>query len=71
MAMGSDMLATSEVAEILGVSQSRVRQFVMEGRLKPAGRLGINLLFQRTQVVEFARKKREPGRRPKKSSTRA
>jgi len=56
------MLAVQEVAEILGVSASRVRQFVMEGRLSPAGRLGVNLLFDRRTVVAFSKKSRKVGR---------
>ncbi len=69
--MGTDMLATSEVAELLGVTTGRVRQFVMEGRIEPVGRLGVNLLFQRKEILAFARKKREPGKHLKNNSKRA
>ncbi|MGE0538533.1 MAG: helix-turn-helix domain-containing protein [Pirellulales bacterium] len=64
------MLATSEVATVLGVSEGRVRQLVVSGRLKPAGRLGVNLLFRRRDVDAFSRKKRVPGRPRKKSPAR-
>lgn len=68
MAIGLDgMLSTSDAAEILNVSESRVRQFVFDGRLEPAGRLGVNLLFDRKSVVELSKKKRKWGR-PKKSA---
>jgi hypothetical protein len=67
MAMGLDgMIATPDVAKILGVSESRVRQFVFHGRLKPAKKLGVNLLFDRRTVEAFAKKPRVHGR-PKKS----
>lgn len=67
MAIGLDgMISTADAAELLGVSESRVRQFVFDGRLKPAGRLGINLLFDRRTVSALAKKKRQRGR-PRKN----
>jgi hypothetical protein len=63
MAIGLDgMISTSDAAEVLGVSESRVRQFVLDGRLKAAGRIGINLLFERRVVAALAKKPRRRGR---------
>lgn len=70
MTIGSNLLATFEVAEILGVTESRVRQFVSEGRLEPETRLGINLLFSPKAVAEFAKRPRLTGR-PKKESEKS
>lgn len=67
MAIGSNLLATNEVAAILEVTESRVRQFVSEGRLEPETRIGINLLFAPKAVAEFAKRPRLTGR-PKKTS---
>lgn len=66
MATGTFMLSTSDVAEILGVSRSTVRQFVFQGKLKPKARLGVNLLFDRRTVETFAKKPRPIGRPKKK-----
>lgn len=57
MALG-DLLTTQEVAELLGVSGGRVRQFVMEGRLKPLDeKIGTALLFPRRTVELFAKRR--------------
>lgn len=72
MAIGIELLTTKETAEILEVSQGRVRQFVVEGRLKPEKRIGTNLLFDPAAVREFKATPRENGRPPKaeKKSTK-
>ncbi len=67
MAIGSNLLTSAEVATILGVSQGRVRQFVVEDRLKAAKKIGTNLLFDPKQVARFAKAPRISGR-PKKTS---
>jgi hypothetical protein len=61
-----NMLATPDVAKLLGVSESRVRQFVFYGRLKPSRKLGVNLLFDKRHVLAFSKMPR-PNGRPKKS----
>lgn len=65
MAIGTDMLTTQEVADILDVTCGRVRQFVVEGRLEPVKRIGTNLLFDPKEVNEFNETPRPMGR-PKK-----
>lgn len=58
-------LTTTEVARKLRITEARVRQFVMEGRLTPE-RIGRMMLFPREQVEEFAKQER-PNGRPKNS----
>ena len=59
-------ITSAQAARILGVSMSRVRQFVQEGRLKaynpvPGRR---DNLFKRADVESFAKKPRERTGRP-------
>lgn len=60
MAIGNH-LTVREVAEFLGVTEARVRQFVMERRLVP-DRVGQMLFFPREHVQEFAQQPRPTGR---------
>lgn len=60
-----EYLTTADVAERLGVKESRVRQFCLAGRLEPT-KIGTQLFFDKAVVARFARKKRRPGR-PKKT----
>lgn len=55
------MLTTEEVAERLGVSPGRVRQFVSQERLS-AVKEGRSLLFEDDEVSRFERQQRNPGR---------
>lgn len=59
-------MTTEEVAEQLGVSAARVRQFVSEGRLS-AEREGRSLLFESSDVEAFASQERSTGRPPSKA----
>ena len=65
MAIG-EFLTTSDVAEQLSLSESRVRQFVMDGRLAPVQKIGQVLFFRAKDVQEFSKIERENGR-PKKT----
>jgi len=56
-----DLLTTTEVAKVLGVSPGRVRQFVMLGRLKPARKYARLSLFDRRAVEKFAKIPRKTG----------
>jgi excisionase family DNA binding protein len=58
-----DPLTTEEVAQMLGVSQSRVRQFVLAKRLK-ARKLGRDLVIERKEAERFGREGRLPKGRP-------
>lgn len=64
MAIG-EYLTTADVAGKLGVSESRVRQFVMDGRLNPVQKIGQVLFFAAASVREFSKVPRNSGR-PKK-----
>ena len=66
MAIG-EFLTTADVAEELALSESRVRQFVMDGRLSPIQKIGQVLFFTRESVRDFSRLSRPSGR-PKKTS---
>lgn len=63
-------MTTDEVAEQLGVSGPRVRQFVSEGRLA-AERDGRSLLFESADVEAFASQERSSGRPPGKPRPQA
>lgn len=65
MAIGN-FLTTADVAEELSLSESRVRQFVMEGRLKPDQKIGQMLFFTRQSIRDFSKIPRDTGR-PKKN----
>lgn len=69
MAIGP-YLTTEEVADILGVNQSRVHQFVGEGRISPVRRVGRMLLFDRKMVAKLAKQPRRTGR-PKKDQKKS
>lgn len=56
-------LTTAEVADILGVSQMRVRQLKDVLKAETAGNF---LLFRRSEVQKFGAVERKPGR-PKKN----
>jgi len=56
-------ITTTAAARILGVTPSRVRQFVLQGRL-PAEKIGRDLFLDREAVEEFAIKPRRPGPEP-------
>jgi len=58
-----DGLTTKEAAEILGVTPSRIRQFVLEKRL-PATKHGRDLFIRKKDLLAMER--RPPGR-PKKA----
>ena len=55
-------LTTQQVAERLGVTVSRVRQLVLEGRL-PAGKFGRDLVIKESDLKRV--EDRRPGRPPK------
>lgn len=65
MAIGN-FLTTRETAEIVGVSENRIRQFAVDGRL-PGQRIGIQLFFDRDVVRKFSKKPRKNGRPKEKS----
>jgi len=56
-------LTTAEVARMLGVSQSRVRQFILAKRLK-AKKLGRDLVIEKAEAERFRREGRLPEGRP-------
>jgi excisionase family DNA binding protein len=58
-----DPLTTAEVARMLGVSQSRVRQFVLTKRLK-AKKFGRDLVIEHREAERFKREGRLPQGRP-------
>ena len=64
--MPDDLLTTRQAAEILGVTQERVRQFVREDRI-PVRLLEPIILIARLDLEEFEKLPRERTGRPKKS----
>lgn len=63
--MDKEYLTTQEVAELLGVSTSRVRQLLLAGKI-PADRTGDryrgNWYIDPASVEEFQKTRRGPGR---------
>ena len=57
-------ISTAEAAEILGVTPSRVRQLIIEGRLG-ATKIGRDQLLDKEEVENFALKPRMRTGRPK------
>lgn len=60
MAIGN-FLTVTEAAEILRVSEIRVRQFFNRGRI-PGRRAGQQIFLEADKVKEFSREERPPGR---------
>lgn len=57
-------ISTSEAAKILGISASRVRQLIIDGRLE-ATKVGRDQLLEKDLVEKFALIPRERTGRPK------
>ena len=78
MATGIDGLVTvTEAAETLGVTRERVQQFIMDGRLRVAARVGRSgaggrgvILLRATEVERFGRIERPVGHPPSKERRR-
>ena len=49
----NEMLTTAEAAQVLGTSPRMVQYFVREGRLKPARKVGRQLVFDPMTLAEF------------------
>ena len=62
-----DLLTTQQAGERLGVNASRVRQFILEGRL-PAIKLGRDNLIREEDLTLV--EERNPGRPSNKKATR-
>ena len=63
-----DLLTTSEVAEIEGISDARVRQLIYAGKL-PAEKIGNMNLVRRADLKLL--RNRKPGRPPKDKTKQA
>ena len=59
----ADYMTTQDVADLLEVTDGRVRQLVMEGRLRPLQqKFGPALIFEREYIEKFAAERhRHPG----------
>jgi len=60
--MPDTYLSTLEVADYLGVTPGRIRQFVRDHRLTCAKKIGAALLFDPAEVHKFAEIERKVGR---------
>ena len=62
----ADYMTTQDVADLLEVTDGRVRQLVMEGTLKPLKeKLGPALIFERDYIEKFAAERRKNAARKK------
>lgn len=59
------LVSTEQAAKIIGVSDSRIRQFVGDGRLKPQESTDSDHYFKREDVEALKRKPRKRTGRPK------
>jgi len=57
--------STKQTAQIMGVNESRVRQFILAGRLK-AEKIGGRWIVRDEDIIEFNQMERRPGRPPGK-----
>lgn len=62
--VSAQWLTTRQAAQVLGVTPSRVRQFIMEGRLE-AQKFGRDLLISPVNLEVFAVQARERTGRPR------
>lgn len=60
------LITTAEAARILGVSPSRIRQFIIQGRLA-AKKIGRDQLLKESDVHRFAAQPRHRTGRPPKN----
>jgi excisionase family DNA binding protein len=65
MAEPSDLVGTSKAAELLGVSQNRVRQLINSGQL-PANRVARTFVIRRADLDAFAALPRGRPRYPRR-----
>ena len=63
--MTDKLITTSEAANLLGVSASRVRQFILDGRLS-AKKIGRDQLLYKLEVLDFSTIPRVRSGRPPK-----
>ena len=54
-----DLITTGQAARALGLSPSRVNQMVAEGKLDPAQRTPLGMLFDRAVVEKLAAERAE------------
>lgn len=62
--MTQKLISTADAASILGVSSSRIRQLIIEGRLDSI-KIGRDQLLEENKVIAFASKPRKRTGRPK------
>lgn len=62
-------VTTEEAGRIIGVSTSRIRQFVQDGRLTPREKTDSDHYFKRADVEAMAKAPRERTGRPKGAET--
>lgn len=58
-----DYITAGEVARLLGVSDSRVRQLALAGELVEVGRVAGRRVYRREDVERFRRTRTKKGRR--------
>ena len=60
------MYTTPEAAELLGISDSRLRNLIREGKAQPATQIGGTWLFSLEEVERLRNRPRSKGGRPPK-----
>jgi excisionase family DNA binding protein len=63
------LMTTAEAAALLGVTDSRVRQYIMDGRLREARRIGGAIMLERRDVEALVRLPRGRPRTAPKGAT--
>ena len=59
---GVKLFTTQEVAKELGVSGSLIRKLVRFGKLTPAARYGVTMVFTQEQIEELRARQKSAGR---------
>ena len=66
MPEGERLYTTPEAAEMIGVSDSRLRNLIREGKASPAQRIGGTWLFALEEIERLRIRPKNKGGRPKK-----
>jgi excisionase family DNA binding protein len=64
-----DLLTTAEAGAVVGVKDSRIRQYIAAGRLTVARRIGGAILLRREDAERLRDQRRPSGRPPKTGAT--
>lgn len=62
------LYSTQEAAQLLGISDSRIRQMIMLGHFRPKLQIGRAWVFTKEEIEELRNRNKSKGGRPKKQA---